>query len=73
MEAAEAERVAAEMAEDSMPDAPPVPSIMVAQVRPLPSNPWWQPHPSRGVRMTSSPPALQVAPPPAGPVGGFEL
>ena len=34
MEAAEAERVAAEMAEDSMPDAPPVPSIMVAQVRP---------------------------------------
>jgi len=45
MEAAEAARVAAEMAEDSMPDAPPAPSIMVTQ----------------------------VAPPPAGPIGGFEL
>lgn len=46
MEAAEAARVEAEMAqEDSMPDAPPGPSIMVTR----------------------------VAPPPAGPVGGFEL
>mmetsp|Transcript_32193 Transcript_32193/g.76710 ORF Transcript_32193/g.76710 Transcript_32193/m.76710 type:complete len:239 (-) Transcript_32193:120-836(-) len=46
MEAAEAARVEAELAEeDDMPDAPPGPSIMVAR----------------------------VAPPPAGPVGGFEL
>ena len=73
MEAAEAARVEAEMAEeDSMPDAPPGPSIMVTRVRlsratPLtpPPSPWRMYHPP-----VSCP---QVAPPQAGPVGGFEL
>lgn len=76
MEAAEAARVEAEMAEeDSMPDAPPGPSIMVTQVR-LPRQPHrTPPSPWRGVCIAPPPPVScpQVAPPPAGPVGGFEL
>lgn len=74
MEAAEAARVEAELAEeDDMPDAPPGPSIMVARVRlsratppsPFPL-PWRMFHPPTVF-------CCQVAPPPAGPVGGFEL